>query len=57
MTTLTRPGGFVRQRIDTAVHAVANEEIRAASRASWSSTSAALRSWGQIRTGRNGTLG
>ena len=52
MTTLTRPGGFARQRIDTAVHAVANEETRAASRASWSSTQQHCGPGGQIRTGR-----
>jgi hypothetical protein len=52
MTTLTRPGGFARQRIDTAVHAVANEETRAACRASWSSTQQHCGPGGQIRTGR-----
>jgi hypothetical protein len=52
MTTLTRPGGFARQRIDTAVHPVANEETRAACRASWSSTQQHCSPGGQIRTGR-----
>jgi|GEM_PF-5840689 len=52
MTTPSRPGGFARQRIDTAVHAVANEETRAACRTSWSSTQQHCGPGGQIRIGR-----